>query len=54
MQLDALFLPIPHSAGQVGASKGGLDFGNGTADVIQEIIALRLNVSLGRVEPLFI
>ncbi|KAJ8592226.1 hypothetical protein M405DRAFT_859914 [Rhizopogon salebrosus TDB-379] len=32
-------------AGQIGSSNGGLDIGNGTADAIQEIIALRLNVN---------
>ncbi|KAJ8586401.1 hypothetical protein M405DRAFT_883304 [Rhizopogon salebrosus TDB-379] len=32
-------------AGQIGSSNGGLDIGNGTADAIQQIIALRLNVN---------
>jgi len=32
-------------AGQIGSSNGGFDIGNGTADAIQEIIALRLNVN---------
>ncbi|OAX34706.1 hypothetical protein K503DRAFT_425034 [Rhizopogon vinicolor AM-OR11-026] len=33
-------------AGQLGASNGGVDIGDGMADAIQEIIALRLNVNL--------
>ncbi|OJA14385.1 hypothetical protein AZE42_07743 [Rhizopogon vesiculosus] len=32
--------------GQLGASNGGVDIGDGMADAVQEIIALRLNVNL--------
>ncbi|OJA08856.1 hypothetical protein AZE42_01748 [Rhizopogon vesiculosus] len=32
-------------AGRIGSSNGGVDFGTGRADVVQEIIALRLNVN---------
>jgi hypothetical protein len=35
-----------YSAGRIGASGGGFDIGSGTGDGTQEIIALRLNVSL--------
>lgn len=37
-----------YSAGQIGTSNGGLDIGNGMADAVQEIVALRLNVSSSR------
>ncbi|KAJ8583354.1 hypothetical protein M405DRAFT_937272 [Rhizopogon salebrosus TDB-379] len=33
-------------AGRIGTSNGGIDTGNGTANAIQEITALRLNVNL--------